>query len=164
MDLGIIITAIIGFFTTVGGSVTTWFLGRKKYNSEVDQSNIKNMQEALEFYKTISDDYKKRLEEEIQSHNAEVEELKKESAELRRENIELKKELREQEKKFDSMLMAQQRDITLMKNQMLSVYSQVCLNFNCMERTATKELPIGKASTKKSSKKTQKTEDKPEAV
>ena len=154
MTLEVLITAAVGLLTTVGGSVTTWVLGRRKYNSEVDQSNIKNMQEALEFYKTISDDYKKRLEEEIQSHNAEVEELKKESAELRLENIELKKELREQEKKFDSMLMAQQRDITLMKNQMLSVYSQVCLNFNCMERQTTKKLklPIEKATTNKKAK------------
>ena len=140
-----ILIALLAGDTIIAGtlsSVVTWLLSRKKYNSEVDQSNIKNMQETLEFYKTLSADYKVRLEEEIQGHNAEVAELKRESAELRQENLELKKELREQEKKFDAMLMAQQRDITMMKNQMLSVYSQVCLNFNCMERKITKELPV----------------------
>lgn len=150
-----ILIALLAGDTVIAGtlsSVVTWLLSRKKYNSEVDQSNIKNMQESLEFYKTLSDDYKKRLEEEIQGHNTEVAELKRESAELRQENLELKKELREQEKKFDNMLMAQQRDITLMKNQMLSVYSQVCLNLNCMERMAAKKLPISKP--KKDNKKT----------
>ena len=127
--LEIVITAIAGIAT----SVATFLLGRRKYNSEVDQTNIQNMQESLEFYTKLSDDYKNRLSEEIKSHNEEV-------AELKKENAELKRELREQEKRFDDKLMAQQREITLMKNQMLSVYSQVCLNFNCAERIITKNL------------------------
>lgn len=123
-------------------SIVTWLLSRKKYNSEVDQSNINNMKESLDFYKTLSDDYKQRLASEIDSHNQEV-------AELKRENAELKKEIREQEKRFDERLLTQQREIALMKNQMLSVYSQVCLNFNCLERVSTKQLPISKPKTNK---------------
>ena len=123
-----------GILAGILSSVVTWLLTRKKYNSEVENGNIQNMQEALEFYKTISDDYKRRLEDEIGGHNAEV-------AELKAENAELKKELREQEKRFDEKLMAQQREITLMKNQMLSVYSQVCLNFKCLERTVATNIP-----------------------
>lgn len=126
-------------------SVLTWLLTKKKYNSEVENDNIQNMQEALEFYKAISDDYKIRLEDEIKSHNAEV-------AELKAENAALKKELREQEKRFDEKLTAQQREITLMKNQMLSVYSQVCLNFKCLERTAATHIPTEAPKTIKKSK------------
>lgn len=126
-------------------SVLTWLLTKKKYNSEVENDNIQNMQEALEFYKAISDDYKIRLEDEIKSHNAEV-------AELKAENAALKKELREQEKRFDEKLTAQQREITLMKNQMLSVYSQVCLNFKCLERTAATHIPTDTTKTIKKSK------------
>lgn len=134
MGIEVIITAVAGLFTTVGTSFATWFFSRRKYNSEVDQNNIANMQKSLDFYRTLSDDYRKRLSDEIASHNREV-------AELKQENAELKKELREQEKRFDERLLAQQREITLMKNQMLSVYSQVCMNFNCLDRRITKPIP-----------------------
>ena len=63
MDLSIIITGVVGLITTIGSSWTTWFLTRKKYNSEVDGTNIQNMQETLEFYKTLSDYNKERLDE-----------------------------------------------------------------------------------------------------
>ena len=106
------------------------------------------MHESLDFYVTLANDYKNRLEQEIQSHNKEV-------AELREENITLKKEVREQERRYDDKITALQREITLMKNQMLSVYSQVCLNFNCMERVAAKQvsLEIPKARKAKTTKK-----------
>ena len=115
-------------------SIVTRVLTKKKYNSEVENENIQNMQESLEFYVKLADDYKQRLTAEIDSHNNEV-------AELKKENAELKREIREQEKKFDERLLAQQREITMMKNQMLSVYSQVCLNFKCLERTAATSIP-----------------------
>ena len=35
-----IIIALIGVFSTIVSSWTTWFLTRKKYNSEVDQNLI----------------------------------------------------------------------------------------------------------------------------
>jgi predicted nucleic acid-binding Zn-ribbon protein len=73
------------------------------------------MKESLEFYIKLSDDYNKRLTNEIKAHNEEVKALYK-------ENSELKKEIKEQEKRFDEKIMANQREITLMKNQMLSVY------------------------------------------
>ena len=58
-----IIIALIGIASTVVGSFTSWFFTRKKCNSEVDSTVIQNMKEALEIYKTISDDNKVRLEE-----------------------------------------------------------------------------------------------------
>ena len=151
-EILVLLLAGDGILAGTLSSVVTWLLTRKKYNSEVENENIQNMQEALEFYKTISDDYKRRLEDEIKGHNAEV-------AELKAENAELKKELREQEKRFDEKLTAQQREITLMKNQMLSVYSQVCLNFKCLERTAATHIPTEVPKTIKKSK-SSKGEDK----
>jgi septal ring factor EnvC (AmiA/AmiB activator) len=128
----IIVTAICGIVTTAVASLVTWLLSKKKYNSEVDGNNIKNMQESLGFYVRLADDYSNRLAEEIKDHNEEVKLLKQ-------ENAELKKELKEQEKKFDQKIEANQREINLMKNQMLSVYGQVCLNFKCVERKLTLE-------------------------
>ena len=59
----VLITAIGGILATLIGSWASWFFTRKKYNSEVDNNQIKNMQESLEFYKQLSDDNKRRLEE-----------------------------------------------------------------------------------------------------
>lgn len=132
IDMGIIIASACGVVSTALSSFFTWFFSKKKYNSEVEGNNIKNMQESLEFYIKLADDYSKRLTEEIKSHNEEVKLLKQ-------ENAELKKELKEQEKKFDQKIEANQREINLMKNQMLSVYGQVCLNFKCAERKVTLE-------------------------
>lgn len=129
IDTSVLIASGCGILSTGAASFFTWLFSKRKYNSEVDNSNIKNMQASLDFYIKLADDYKDRLSNEIESHNKEV-------AELRAENAELKKEMREQERRFDEKLAAQQNEITLMKNQMLSVYGQVCLNFKCTERNA----------------------------
>ena len=67
-----IIIALIGIFSTILSSWTTWFLTRKKYNSEVDQNLIQNMKESLDFYRQLSDDNRSRLEE-VLKRNDELE-------------------------------------------------------------------------------------------
>lgn len=62
MDLGVIITAIIGIITSFTSAWVSWFFTRKKYGAEVDENVIHNMHESLEFYKKLSDDNKSRLE------------------------------------------------------------------------------------------------------
>lgn len=142
IDTGLLIATGCGVLSTGMASFFTWLFSKRKYNSEVDSNNIENMQKSLDFYIKLSDDYKSRLDVEIKSHHDEVDELRK-------ENAELKKEMREQEKKFNDMFLAQQREISVMKNQMLSVYSQVCMNFKCIER---KSVKTKRASTKISKK------------
>lgn len=63
IDLGILITGGVGIITTVISGWTSWFFARRKYNSEVDNNLIKNMQQSLEFYKKLSDDNENRLDE-----------------------------------------------------------------------------------------------------
>ena len=72
IDLGILITGGVGIITTVISGWTSWFLTRRKYNSEVDNNLIENMQQSLEFYKKLSDDNKNRLDE-VLKRNAELE-------------------------------------------------------------------------------------------
>ena len=67
-----ILIALIGIFSTILSSWTTWFFTRKKYNSEVDQNLIQNMKESLDFYKKLSDDNRSRLEE-VLKRNDELE-------------------------------------------------------------------------------------------
>mgnify|MGYP000325657371 CR=1 FL=1 len=129
----VIITTLVSTAAAGVSALLSWFLSKKKYYSEVDSSNIKNMQDSLQFYITLSDDYKRRLDEEIQSH-------KKEVAELKNENKQVLKELRDQEIKFNEQLRAQQQEINMMKNQMIAVYSQVCLNFKCLDRIGSNEI------------------------
>lgn len=72
IDLGILITGGVGIITTVISGWTSWFFARRKYNSEVDNNLIENMQQSLEFYKKLSDDNKNRLDE-VLKENAELE-------------------------------------------------------------------------------------------
>ena len=79
MDTGILITGCIGLITSVVSGWTSWFFTRRKYNSEVDNNLIANMQQSLEFYKQLSDDNKSRLEEILKRN----EQLEREVSELR---------------------------------------------------------------------------------
>ena len=81
MDLGIIITAAIGIVTSFTSSWVSWFFTRKKYSAEVDETIIHNMKESLEFYKTLSNDNKDRLDSMIKRN----EELEEEMKDLRRQ-------------------------------------------------------------------------------
>ena len=76
IDFGILITGGIGLITTIVSSWASWFFARKKYNSEVDNNLIKNMQDSLEFYKKLSDDNKSRLDEVLKRNENLEEEVK----------------------------------------------------------------------------------------
>lgn len=73
------IAIIGGVITTVASSFVSWFFAKKKYNAEVDNHLITNMQESLEFYKALADDNKVRLEAVLQENAA----LRKEVNEMR---------------------------------------------------------------------------------
>lgn len=105
VNLDVLITAGIGLVSTFIGSWTSWFFARKKYNSEVDNNLIQNMKESLEFYKQLSDDNKKRLEEVL-----------KRNEELERRDEKLEDEVRQ------------------LKNQMITLMSQICLDLTCKVR------------------------------
>lgn len=81
----VIITGIIGAFTTVISGWTSWFYARKKYNSEVDNNLIENMQKSLDFYMKLSDDNRDRLSEALRRNEI----LEKELVELRQQLLQL---------------------------------------------------------------------------
>lgn len=85
IDVDILITGGVGLVTSIVSSCTTWFLARKKYNSEVDLNLVEKMEKSLEFYKSLSDDNKTRLEEITERNN----ELEKEVQELRKQVLNL---------------------------------------------------------------------------
>ena len=85
MDISILITGGVGLLTSIISSWTTWFFARRKYNSEVDLNLVEKMEKSLEFYKSLSDDNKNRLEEITKRNN----ELEKEVQELRKQVLNL---------------------------------------------------------------------------
>ena len=62
VDLGVIITGAIGLATTVVSGFSSWFFARRKYNTEVDSNEIKNLKDSLEFYESIVKDNNKKLQ------------------------------------------------------------------------------------------------------
>lgn len=75
----VLITGGIGIISTIISGWVSWISARRKYNSEVDNNLIKNMQESLDFYKKLSDDNRTRLEEVLKRN----EDLEDEVKELR---------------------------------------------------------------------------------
>lgn len=63
MNWDVIVTALIGVFTSGATGWITWMLSRKKYNTEVDHNNIENMESSLEFYERLSASNNKILAE-----------------------------------------------------------------------------------------------------
>ena len=45
MNIDVIITAIIGVCTTAASSLITWLFSKRKYNAEVDNNVISNLQQ-----------------------------------------------------------------------------------------------------------------------
>ena len=74
-----------GAISTIVSGFVSWFFAKRKYNAEVDNHLITNMQESLEFYKTLADDNKVRLEA-VLAENAE---LRKEVNEMREKLVAL---------------------------------------------------------------------------
>lgn len=141
-----IIAGAIGLVTTV----VSWFLAKRKYNSEVDTTVIQNLQKALDVYKNISDDTKQRLAESC----ADNERIREDNARMREENALLKEEVRELKEENKDL----RREVALLKDQLLKVTSTICLDLSCQLRTrdyavvANSKLEEPKAKTKKQSK------------
>lgn len=107
-----ILIAVIGVVSTTAGSWLSWFLARKKYNSEVDNSVIGNMEASLEFYEKLSNDNKERLDTALQENK----ELRVEIVTLREDNEDLRKE------------------IDNLKTAVIQLTTQICTDLTCQLR------------------------------
>ena len=61
IDLGVIITGVIGCVTSITSCCLSYLITRKKINSKGNENVIHNMKEYLEIYKQLSDENKERL-------------------------------------------------------------------------------------------------------
>lgn len=79
MDLGILITAGIGTVTTFCSAFFTFLFSKKKYNAEVDSTQISNMQASLDIYQNMVKDLGRKLDlysKIVDKNKAEVARLK----------------------------------------------------------------------------------------
>lgn len=104
-----IIIALIGIAATIVGSWASWFFTRKKYNSEVDNTVINNLQEVVNTYKVICDDLKKRLETALSSN-----------ATIAERNNKLEDEIRDLRKQLNELTMSICYDLTCSARQRVS--------------------------------------------
>jgi uncharacterized protein YukE len=75
----IVTTSIVGLFCTLVSSGATFFLTRRKYNSEVKSQEIVNVMNAFEGYKKITEEALKKQADEIAKLKAEIDRLKEEN-------------------------------------------------------------------------------------
>ena len=73
----ILITGLIGLISSILTGWASWFITRKKYNAEVDQTLVQNMKSSLDFYKQLSDDNRDRLQEVLKRNDELEQEIKK---------------------------------------------------------------------------------------
>ena len=83
--IDVLVTGGVGVLTSAASSFITWILAKKKYNAEVDNNVIQNMQQSLEFYKSLSDDNKERLSEVLEKNQK----LEDDVSELRKQMLNL---------------------------------------------------------------------------
>lgn len=105
IETDVLITGAVGVVSSIISAWTSWFFARKKYNSEVDNQLIKNMNESLEFYKKLSDDNKSRLEEVLKRND-----------ELEKRDERLEEEVRQ------------------LRMQMLNLMGSLCTDLTCQLR------------------------------
>lgn len=85
LDIQVIVTGVVGLITTITSGWISWLFAKRKYNAEVDNNLIENMQKSLDFYMKLSDDNKNRLEEALKRND----QLQSEITQLRGQVFEL---------------------------------------------------------------------------
>jgi hypothetical protein len=108
-----IIMALVGVLCTAISSAVTFFLTRRKYNTEVDSQQIHNMGESF-------DVYKKMMEEALASQKKTMEGI-----------------IEAQDKKIDTSLKENdslKTQVSQLQQQMLNLLGSICLDSTCKLR------------------------------
>lgn len=101
----ILITTICTVVSSAISSGISWAISKKKYQTEVHQNQIENMQRSLKFYEDLSTDTQERLGKILEENEA-----------LRTENQAIKDELHEVKEMLSKMM------------------DNVCINLACQIR------------------------------
>lgn len=83
----IIITALVGLVCTIVTSTITFFHTRKKYNTEVESIQIKNLKNSIDLYKEVTGETITTLNNRINKLQKENDELKAQVAHLQSQMV-----------------------------------------------------------------------------
>lgn len=81
-----VVAGLVGLFCTVVTNIVTFVLTKRKYNTEVDSQQIKNMDDSFEVYKKI-------MNEALATQNEKIAILQKENENLRQQVNQLQMQL-----------------------------------------------------------------------
>ena len=108
-----IITALVGLFCSTVSGIITFVLTRRKYNTEVDSQQIKNMGASFDVYKKMMEEslhsQKTTLETVIETQNLKLDTLQKENDSLKVQ-------------------------VSQLQMQMLNLLGNICLDSTCKLR------------------------------
>ena len=108
-----IISALVGLFCSTVSGIVTFFLTRRKYNTEVDSQQIKNMESSFDTYKKMMEEslssQKTTLEAVITGQNQKIDVLQKENDSLKIQ-------------------------VSQLQMQMLNILGSICLDSTCRLR------------------------------
>lgn len=128
-----IYAAVITLICTCLSSILTFFLTKRKYNTEVDSQQIKNMSESFDVYKKMMESnlqaQRETFETVLKSLNQKVDALQSENDSLRQQ-------------------------VSQLQTEMINFLGNICLDFTCKHRK------VSMAPELKSKTKQTNTEDK----
>ena len=108
-----IVTALTGLVVTIITNILTFFLTRRKYNTEVDSQQIQNMGASFDVYKKMMEEslssQKTTLEAVITGQNQKIDVLQKENDSLKIQ-------------------------VSQLQMQMLNILGSICLDATCQLR------------------------------
>lgn len=85
----VIISSLVGLLCTSISSVVTFLLTKKKYDEEVDAAHLKDLGDAFERYKALTDEMYKSQDKKIEALQEENANLKQQVNDLQKQIIEL---------------------------------------------------------------------------
>ena len=108
-----IVSALTGLFCTIVSGLVTFFFTRRKYNTEVDSQQIKNMGDSFDTYKRMMQSnleaQKESLEMVIMTQNQKIDMLQKENDSLKAQ-------------------------VSQLQQQMINILGSICLDATCQLR------------------------------
>ena len=108
-----IVSALTGLFCSIISGIVTFFFTRRKYNSEVDSQQIKNMGDSFDTYKRMMESnleaQKEAMEMVIMSQNQKIDLLQKENDSLKSQ-------------------------VSQLQQQMINILGSICLDATCQLR------------------------------
>lgn len=85
----VIISSLVGLLCTSISSVVTFLLTKKKYDEEVDAAHLKDLGDAFERYKALTDEMYKSQDKKIEALQEENADLKQQVSNLQKQIVEL---------------------------------------------------------------------------